>query len=359
MDLENEKLSSRQVGRLLFYDFFALPTLLLPKILTAAVGIDGFFSLVIGALLGYLLLLLVLTWLRCMENKKIEKSRVTAWLAAGYWFLSIFAAAYAMQRLCGLICTYLIQETPVWLVMGALTILAVYGLCVGTESRGRMYELLFWFVLVPLAVLCLLSVSALEPEHWAPVAQADGSAFLNSVFVAAACFSASLSLPIYAELLADRERLGSALARSYLLGSGSNLLLFLLLTGIFGVPTVARMDDAVIQLSALAKMMGGFFERQDALLCIIWFLALFAYLENMLHAAVWSMGRLGKQQAQQWYVFGAGSIVYVLALVFYRYPSAVQVYGTFCLTLGVPFLVLLFCAALVVSKFFKSQKGSE
>lgn len=43
MNIENEKISGRQLGRLVFYDYFALTTLLMPGMLAKAVGMDAFF----------------------------------------------------------------------------------------------------------------------------------------------------------------------------------------------------------------------------------------------------------------------------------------------------------------------------
>ena len=58
MNIENNKISGRQLGRMVFYDFFALTTLLLPGMLTKEAGMDGFFALAAGCAAGYGLLLL-------------------------------------------------------------------------------------------------------------------------------------------------------------------------------------------------------------------------------------------------------------------------------------------------------------
>ena len=67
MDIENEKISGRQLGRMVFYDFFALTTLVLPGMLAKAVGMDGFFVLAAGSAAGFVLLLLVLVQMKQMR----------------------------------------------------------------------------------------------------------------------------------------------------------------------------------------------------------------------------------------------------------------------------------------------------
>lgn len=66
MNIENEKISGRQLGRMVFYDFFGLTTLVLPGYLAKQAGMDGFFCLVLGSLAGYLFLLLVLSQMKRM-----------------------------------------------------------------------------------------------------------------------------------------------------------------------------------------------------------------------------------------------------------------------------------------------------
>ena len=66
----------------------------------------------------------------------------------------------------------------------------------------------------------------------------------------------------------------------------------MLLTGIFGVPTVAPMEEAALILTAMVKLSGGFLERQDALLCCIWLVSMFAFVENVLFYMVWCMKKI-------------------------------------------------------------------
>ena len=162
MNIENNKISGRQLGRMVFYDFFALTTLLLPGMLTKEAGMDGFFALAAGCAAGYGLLLLAMVQIRQMRQTGqdyftylLERfgKLLTIGILIVYLLTALFGAAYGLRFLCDITRQYLIRDTPAWLVLAVITLLVVYGLCTGLESRGRMYEIVFWFVLLPLLFL--------------------------------------------------------------------------------------------------------------------------------------------------------------------------------------------------------------
>lgn len=305
MNIKNNKISGRQLGRMTFYDFFALTTLLLPEMLAKTTGMDGFFALAAGFAAGYAFLLLVLEQIKRMQRQGQKYQEylsgrfgklLTVLILLVYLLTALFGAAYGVRLLCDIIRQYLIRDTSAWLVTIVIILLAIYGLWKGVESRGRMYELLFWFVVLPLLFLFLLTAYNVEPDWWVPVFCAEGMQFLKNSYLVFAFLMSSAFLPIYAEhLSAEHADTARVLKQSFLLSAGINLVLYLLLTGIFGVPTVAAMEEATLELTAMVKVPGGFLERQDALLCGIWLVSLFAFVENALWSVVWCLERCVKQ----------------------------------------------------------------
>lgn len=365
MNIGNEKMSCRQAGRLFFYSFFPLSVLLLPQLLAQTSGMDGFFALVGGSLAGYVFLRIAL-WLTAHIQKDYVNllshlfgRTVTGLVLVVYLLVALYGAAYGLELLCQVIRIYLIRDTPVWLVMGALSVLAVYGLGGGAECRGRRCELLFWFVLVPLMLLIFLAVWNIEPDHWLPVAQVSGRRLAQNSYLVFGCFMAAAYLPIYADAVNRREGLCAALRRSYVTGVVLLIFLFLTLTGIYGAPTVAVMDEAVLELTAMVKVPGGFLERQDALLCGIWFAGMYLFVENALYAAVWSMEKLGNRQVDHWFRAGGGILMYVAALVLYRYRNLDDTLGAVYLKFAVPVLLLTVVAAALLTAWREKQERRQ
>ena len=327
MNIENRKISGRQLGRMIFYDYFALSTLILPGMLAKAVGMDGFFALAAGCVAGYGLLLLVLVQMRRMRKSGQDYFTylldhfgrlLTFIILIVYLLTALFAAAYGLRLLCDISRQYLIRDTPAWLVLVVIVVLAVYGLCTGLEDRGRMYELVFWFVLLPLLFLFFLAAHNVEPDRWVPVFRAEGVQFLKNSYLVFAFFVSSAFLPMLAEGVSEHADVARVVKQGFAFSVCVNLALFLVLTGIFGASTVATMKEAALTLTAMVKVPGGFLERQDALLCGIWLVSIFAVVENALYYALWCLKKMSRKNENGWLLPGAGVFVYVLALCMYR-----------------------------------------
>lgn len=348
MDIENNKISGRQLGRMVFYDYFALTILVLPGIVAKAAGMDGFFALAAGCAAGYGLLVLVLISMKEMRrNGKTYDSYLRGYFGSFFTTMillaelltALFGAAYGLYLLCVISRQYLIRETPVWLVLAILTGLAVYALNAGIESRGRMYEMMFWVVLIPLLLLFFLAAHNVEADRWVPVFCTAGAKMFKSSYVVFAFFAGSVFLPMLMENVSEHADVTRVIRQGFLFSACANLILFLLLTGIFGAQTVATMDEAVVTLTAMVKIPGGFFERQDALLCAILLVSMFAFVENMFGYMVWCVKKINQKCAHRWYLPAAGAVMYVLAVCMNRSQRFRFLLARVYLSIAVPVLV--------------------
>ena len=130
-------------------------------------------------------------------------------------------------------------------------------------------------------------------------------------------------------------------SQSFALGMCLNLALFLLLAGIFRVPTMAVIEEPALTLTAMVKVPGGFFERQDALLCGIWFVSIFAFVENALYYSVYCARKICRKREQGWFLFGAGLLVYVLSLAMHYSRALLDTLVRCYLLTAVPLLVIV------------------
>lgn len=345
MNIENDRISGRQLGRMIFYDFFGLTSLALPGYLAKTAGMDGFFCLTAGFAAGYLFLLCVLAQMERMRQGYQPYLRerfgvfLTAVILLCYFLIALFGAAYGLRLLGDVIRQYLIRDTPMWLVLGVLAVLAVYGLGAGLECRGRLYEALFWFVVLPLVILFFLAMVNVEPEGWLPVFRADGRRFAEGSYVVFAFLMSIAFLPMLAEGMAEHANATRVLKQSFVFSMCINLVLFLLLAGIFRVPTMAVMEEPALTLTAMVKVPGGFLERQDALLCGIWFVSVFAFVENALYYLVWCMRSISGKTENSRFLFGAGVLVYALAFAMHRSGEFTDILVQYYLWIAVPVLV--------------------
>ena len=60
------------------------------------------------------------------------------------------------------------REFPVALLI--VLLLALYGGIAGLEARARVYEILFWVLVIPLLVMLALCVRQVQAIQWFPIA---------------------------------------------------------------------------------------------------------------------------------------------------------------------------------------------
>ena len=151
---ENNRISERQAFRLLTYDLLGLSTLILPGVLARTAGRDGIFGIAIGtaAAILYLRMLCALQKDCALDFPAYLEQRLgRVWgklVQAGFLLYLLLLAGYTAYLFADAVLMSLLREESFYLVLCLLLILVFYGLWGGLEGRARIYELLFWVLLI-------------------------------------------------------------------------------------------------------------------------------------------------------------------------------------------------------------------
>lgn len=285
MFAENQKISVRQLTRLLVYDMIGLSTLLLPRLLADMLGPDGIFAILLGLIPAFLVVwLLERTVAGSWKDFGAHMRRLPMWvripLLVFYMIEGVLAAGFGLYVLGDLILRNLLEEESYWLVIFLLILLGGYGIWRGIEGRARVYELLFWILMAPLILMLLLAAKDVNSNYWTPVFSHDLWTLLKGtglVFVFYMIVAFAFFLTPY---LRNGGQVGAGCRKSLLIAAVVNGAVYLVLLGIFGTGSLAAMPYGVIDLMSMVKLPGGFFERQDAFMVAIWFFTLYAFINT-------------------------------------------------------------------------------
>ena len=192
MFAENSQISGRQAFRLLSYDLLGTGTLLLPQLLAARTGQDGIFSIALAVAAGLLFLAVLKELLKNMTGSYADylKEQLPGWLAHGIlalyvgWFLLV--AGYTAYLFSELVAAQLVDGIGAPFVLFSILLLCFYGMMGGIEGRARVYEILFWILLIPFGIMVVSAWKQLDIDYWCPVAErsfgAVGSGSLQIFF---------------------------------------------------------------------------------------------------------------------------------------------------------------------------------
>ena len=284
---ENNQISGRQVFRLLTYDFLGMGTLLLPTMLADTAGRDGIFCILAGILSTFLYLKLLRYLLKGMKTSypdflKQKCGKVCGYvLWGGYFLYFILMASYTAYLFSTLMLNGLVENVSFYLVLLLILLLAFYGMAGGIEGRARVYEILFWFLMIPLFLMLFAACREVKPAYWSPVFVADGKEVLSGSYYVLFCYSMVSIVLFLKEYVADRRKCVGAAEKAVWFSGGVFAALYLILIGLFGVGALAQMKFPAVTMMSRVQVTGGFLKRTDAFMFSIWFFTLYAMLNSM------------------------------------------------------------------------------
>lgn len=349
---ENNQISGRQVFRLLTYDFLGMGTLLLPTMLADTAGRDGIFCILAGILATFLYLKLLRYLLKGMKTsypdflmQKCGKiSGYVLW--GGYFLYFILMASYTAYLFSTLMLNGLVENVSFYLVLLLILLLVFYGMAGGIEGRARVYEILFWFLMIPLFLMLFAACREVKPAYWSPVFMADGKEVLSGSYYVLFCYSMVSIVLFLKEYVADRKKCVGAAEKAVWFSGGVFAALYLILIGLFGVEALAQMKFPAVTMMSRVQVTGGFLKRTDAFMFSIWFFTLYAMLNSM----VFYSGNLAEKVIRDCGGYLEGKkrmlpylilllLVYGVTVLFYRNQQFLDCVTFLLWKIGTPFVV--------------------
>ena len=349
---ENNQISGRQVFRLLTYDFLGMGTLLLPTMLADTAGRDGIFCILAGILSTFLYLKLLRYLLKGMKTSypdflKQKCGKVCGYvLWGGYFLYFILMASYTAYLFSTLMLNGLVENISFYLVLLLILLLAFYGMAGGIEGRARVYEILFWFLMIPLFLMLFAACREVKPVYWSPIFMADGKEVLSGSYYVLFCYSMVSIVLFLKEYVADRKKCVGAAEKAVWFSGGVFAALYLILIGLFGVEALAQMKFPAVTMMSRVQVTGGFLKRTDAFMFSIWFFTLYAMLNSM----VFYSGNLAAKVIRDCGGYLEGKkrmlpylilllLVYGVTVLFYRNQQFLDCVTFLLWKLGTPFVV--------------------
>lgn len=349
---ENNQISGRQVFRLLTYDFLGMGTLLLPTMLADTAGRDGIFCILAGILSTFLYLKLLRYLLKGMKTSypdflKQKCGKICGYvLWGGYFLYFILMASYTAYLFSTLMLNGLVENVSFYLVLMLILLLAFYGMAGGIEGRARVYEILFWFLMIPLFLMLFAACREVKPAYWSPVFVEDGKEVLSGSYYVLFCYSMVSIVLFLKEYVADRRKCVGAAEKAVWFSGGVFAVLYLILIGLFGAEALAQMKFPAVTMMSRVQITGGFLKRTDAFMFSIWFFTLYAMLNSM----VFYSGNLAAKVIRDCGGYLEGKkrmlpylilllLVYGVTVLFYRNQQFLDCVTFLLWKIGTPFVV--------------------
>lgn len=289
---QNESISPRQLYRLYVFNLLGVGTLVLPNNL-AKLGKYGFISIALGVFMAWLFMWIVS---EVRERRKIIYDRSFGKTAhAKILIYDLIIAVYELSQAAFLAWIFvklirdsLIPDESFTVVLLVIMAVCAYALSGGVECRARVYEVVFFFVLIPLAAMLLFAISDVRLDYLM-IKDRVGVEFGIADIFAGAYYVFAASISVF-NILFVRERSVSqirwSVSKAILTYAGILFLLYAVLLGSFGKYSLSEIEFPAVVLMSDVQIKGSFFKRADALMLSVWFFTLFSVLNMSLYYAV-------------------------------------------------------------------------
>ena len=283
---ENQKISLRQTYRLFVFDLLGVGTLLLPTQIAGLCGNDGIFCILFGGMLGFDYLLLLGAALKKMRMDVLTytKKYLAGWLRmpllVGLILYSLLFAGFCSNVFANLIQNSLIPEESFALILLLILLVSGYAVSGGMESRARVYEILFLFVLIPLVIMLAAAAKDVEPTFLLPLFTFRIGNLWKGSYLVFVAMSGIFYLLFFPECVKEKEqkKLVGCVGIALLITIVILAALYLILVGTFGSAALSNMRFPAVTLMSTVQIKGNFLKRTDALMLGVWFFTLFALL---------------------------------------------------------------------------------
>lgn len=306
---QNESISPRQLYRLYVFNLLGVGTLVLPNNL-AKLGKYGFISIALGVFMAWLFMWIVsevrerrkTIYDRSFDKSKYAKTLIYDLIIASY---ELSQAAFLAWIFVKLIRDSLIPDESFTVVLLVIMAVCAYALSGGVECRARVYEVVFFFVLIPLAVMLLFALSDVRLDYLM-IKDRVGVDFGIADIFAGAYYVFAASISVF-NILFVRERTASqirwSVSKAILTYAGILFLLYAVLLGSFGKYSLSEIEFPAVVLMSDVQIKGSFFKRADALMLSVWFFTLFSVLIMSLYYAVLRCENFAKNMTKVIFTF--------------------------------------------------------
>ena len=353
---ENRKISERQTTRLLIYDMVGISSLILPPMLAKVAGADGIFCIFLALIPAYLFLAIVGKVRERAGTDYLEHIRSCCgkwfggFIQLFYFLVYVAFSGYVLYFLSRLVKMQLLKNESYTLIGICILLLGGYGILGGIEGKARIYEVLFWFLMIPLIIMLMLAVKDVNSNYWTPVFYCGWNGLAWGTAMVFFCYM----LVYFVLFLFPYERnskQGIRSAKKALCANAIlNSIIYLITLGIFGEKALAGMDYPVVTLMSMIKLPGGFFERQDAFMVAIWFFALYALMNSGMFYGTECLKGAIRSGGNKRYVLVTMILTFASSYLFYIYGPLVKQYGVYFVTIVMAIFILIPCLLLLHKK---------
>lgn len=296
MYLENGIISERQAFRIGILENITIGIVVVPYITTRVTGTEHIWAFGLGMILACLYGLLVYGFSKWFPEGLAEAINNNLGWSAGlidfvYAMRYVLRSAVILLFFATVIHEYMLRSMNMWLIAVPFAFICGYGALRDIERRGRLLEMLFWWMLVPLILVAVFAITNVEwrslPEELWGGAGFSGTGSFGRILQGAYLVFLVLSgmeLMIFTLPRQKQNNWKNGLKMLVWIVIAITLA-YTFIIGILGVGWTKSESTAALNVMEASAFPGGLVERLDYPVLAFWVIGVFAVISGYLFYA--------------------------------------------------------------------------
>lgn len=285
---DNDKISLRQLKRLLVFDLFSISGLIIPNIASIASGKDGIISIILATLYAFIYAYVILSFAKLSQGRYLDYSsanlgKALTFLIGFLYIVKLLISCMFAMRLFGeIINETLLEDTDPRIIILLILIVSAYSASKGFEIRARITEVLYFIVIVPIFIFLVLGLSKVQLTNLMPLFTKKPGELISGGYHVFLTYSVIELLIFTAPLISFKtsdiksgKKIYHYVIQALTITGILNILIFIVTMGILGNTQTNQKLWSMVTIMQIIKLPGGFVQRQDAIILTFWMLSIF------------------------------------------------------------------------------------
>lgn len=362
--LGNWKISPRQFKLLVFLCYVGTSILHSPGFLAAEAKQDAWIGAILGLLLGLLIVKLYNSVGNQLPNMTITQQtevifgRCIGKIVSVFFILFLFINASMILWIAGnFVTTQIMPATPIQFSNILFTVIIVMATRLGVETFARAAEILFPLVMGLLVILILFISPNIDIDNLKPVFEFGMKPILKGslLYVSYASLTLIVLLMIFPAHVNNVKETNKAFFNGTVIAGIIIFLITLLSILVLGHDFASR-NEFPSYILAKKIQLGGFIERIESLIAIIWFITVFYKTLLYFYGAVLGLAQILELKDYKPLTLPMGMILVVLSLIVFPNTIYADVWdSTTWVSYALTYALLLPLLLLIVGKLRKKK----
>ncbi|MGO4497379.1 endospore germination permease [Paenibacillus sp. 2RAB27] len=356
---EKEKISLRQFKILVLLFSLGSTILIVPSVLTAFARQDGWLSAALGITIGGGVIGLYVTLGNRYPNHSLmaySELILGKWLGKVisilFYLFFLIIASLVLRNVGDFITTIIMPETPIQVIHFVFLLIIMLGAVLGLEVIARAGEIFLPWVLLFIGVLIGFLIPQIKIERLPPIFEASTKAIIHGSLsvLSIPYLEMVVFLMVYPTIHTNLKK-GKGFIQAGFMGGVVIFTITILCIVVLGWDFTSRHTFPSYTLAKKIHL-GGFIQRIEVLVAIIWFVTIYFKLVICFYSSLVGLQQIFNLRTYRPFVVPSALMLFTLA--FLVYPNIIyfrdfasNIWPPFALTIGL-FLPL---GLLIVSYF--------